>query len=520
MNLLELKNISKTFGTFKANDAIHFNVLQGEIHAILGENGAGKSTLMKIIYGEYQPDNGGEIFLKEKKVVINSPKEAIDLGIGMVHQHFRLVDDFTILQNIILGIEPRNFLGIIDYSKARKKLEQILKTYQFDIDLDAKIEDVSVGTQQRVEILKTLYRESNILIFDEPTAVLTPQEVQEFYKIIFNLKAEGKTVLVITHKLNEIKTIADRCTILRKGKYIETCLVANTSQEELAAKMVGKSVNLKVHKNEIDHNQEVILTINDLCVSGQKKNIIDHLSLSLKKGHITGIAGIDGNGQSELVEALCGLRKADSGSIQLKGKELFNHNPKFISEAGISLVPEDRHRVGLVLEMSVADNLVLRNFEKVPFSNSYGKIITEEIDRFACEMIERFKIRTPDHETLAKNLSGGNQQKIILAREISSNPDVLIAFQPTRGLDVGAISFVHEELVKLRDAGKAILLISYELDEIINLSDDIFVIYKGKTQTHINPQDFKSNDSDDELKEKIGFHMSGGRKEINQGVKQ
>ncbi|MBP9681051.1 MAG: ABC transporter ATP-binding protein [Bacteriovorax sp.] len=506
MLCLELKNISKTFGHFKANDSINFSVKTAEVHAILGENGAGKSTLMKIIFGLYQPDPGGEIFLNGERVTINSPRFAIKKGIGMVHQHFMLVRPFSILQNIILGVEPRNSLGMIDYAKARADILKISEDYNFKIDPDLKIENISVGMQQRVEILKTLYRNAELIILDEPTAVLTPQEILDFYRIVSNLRDKGKTIIIITHKLHEIKEMANRCTIIRKGQYIETVDVASTSEEELAAKMVGRKIDLKITKSDPNPG-EVILKIENLCAHNNKHLLaVKNFNLQLKRGEILGIAGIDGNGQSELVETLTGLRKVRSGSILLSGAELTNLTPKEIYEHKMAMIPEDRQRRGLVMDFKVKENFVLQNISKAPFSQ-YGFILNRELARFAHSLMERFDIRPRNYELLARNLSGGNQQKIILAREIANNPDVLIAFQPTRGLDVGAIEYVHNELLKLRDLGKAILLISYELDEIINLSDRIAVMVEGSVSTEIDYQQIKS---DKNIKEHIGLFMAGG----------
>jgi ABC-type uncharacterized transport system ATPase subunit len=508
MLALELKNISKTFGTFKANNKINLAVKNGEVHAILGENGAGKSTLMKTIYGEHRPDAGGEIILRGVKTVIETPAHAISLGIGMVHQHFRLVRPFTILQNIILGIEPKNFLGMINYKKARKEITEIVDKYKLDLDLDQKIENVSVGTQQRVEIIKTLYRNAEIIILDEPTAVLTPQEIKVFYCIINNLKSQGKTIIIITHKLHEIKEIADRCTIIRKGEYIETVEVATTSETELASKMVGRNVELVVEKIPALPNGEVVFQIKNLNVVNSKQHqCITNFTFNLKKGEITGLAGIDGNGQSELVQALTGLRKISSGKVLINNYDITNLSPKQIYKKKLGCIPEDRQRIGLVMDFKVKENFVLQRIDEKPFSN-YGIIINRELTKFSNELISRFDVRPPNPELNASQLSGGNQQKIILAREISHNPDVLIAFQPTRGLDVGAIEYVHRELIKLRDEGKAVLLISYELDEIINLSDRIGVIYQGQLWADLD-HDTIVNSS--KLKEDIGLYMAGGK---------
>ena len=508
MLVLELKNITKTFGTFKAINLINLAVNRGEVHAILGENGAGKSTLVKTIYGEHRPDLGGEIILRGKKTIIQSPAHAIALGIGMVHQHFRLIRPFTILQNIILGIEPKNFLGMIDYSKARKKIEEILHTYNIDLDLEQKIENVSVGTQQRVEIIKTLYRNAEIIILDEPTAVLTPQEIKVFYHIIKNLKDQGKTIIIITHKLHEIKEIADQCTIIRKGEYIETVDVSQTSEAELASKMVGREVHLIIEKSPALKDGRVVFEIEKINIINSKKNqAITNFTFNLRAGEITGLAGIDGNGQSELVQGLTGLRKVQSGKIFINKKDITNLTPKTIYQNKLACIPEDRQRVGLVMEFKIKENFVLQKIDEKPYSQ-YGFIINNELTKFADQLISRFDIRPPNSEIQAISLSGGNQQKIILAREIAQNPDVLIAFQPTRGLDVGAIEYMHRELIKLRDQGKAILLISYELDEIINLSDRIGVIYKGQLCADL---DYNSIINNPKIKEDIGLYMAGGK---------
>jgi simple sugar transport system ATP-binding protein len=507
MFALELKNISKSFGSFKANDEINLSVKRGEVHAILGENGAGKSTLMKIIFGIYQPDVGGEIYYNGKKLIIPNPRFAIKNGIGMVHQHFMLVRPFSILQNIILGVEPRTNLGKIDYSRARTEVMALSEKYNFNIDPEKIIEQISVGMQQRVEILKTLYRNADLIILDEPTASLTPQEILDFYRIVRNLKEVGKTIIIITHKLHEIKEIADRCTVIRKGRTIETVNVAIATEEELASKMVGRSVNLHVKKSPSNPG-EIIFAVESLNATNDKHiTCLKNLSLQLRRGEILGIAGIDGNGQSELVEALTGLRKIQSGSVKINKLEISKLTPRQIYESKLAMIPEDRQRRGLVMDFKVKENLVLQRIEKNPFSR-YGFILTRELDKFAEDMMERFDIRPRNRELNARNLSGGNQQKIILAREISNNPDVLIAFQPTRGLDVGAIEYVHHELIKLRDLGKAILLVSFELDEVINLSDRIDVIVDGVISSQISNETIKNHPN---IKEHIGLFMAGGK---------
>ena len=504
---LELKNISKVFGTCIANENISLSVKSGEVHAILGENGAGKSTLMKVIFGLYQPDPGGEILLDNKPIVIPTPRFAIKSGIGMVHQHFMLVRPFTVLQNIILGVEPRNWYGGIDYKKARAEVMALSDTYNFNIDPDRKIENISVGMQQKVEIIKTLYRNAELIILDEPTAVLTPQEVIDFYRIIGNLKKRGKTIIIITHKLHEIKEIADRCSIIRKGRFIETVDVATTSEEELASKMVGRKVDLKVSKKE-SVPTDIVFQIDNLNADNDKHlACIKNFNMTLRRGEILGLAGIDGNGQSELVEVLTGLRKTTSGSVKINGHEITSLTPRQIYEYKLAMIPEDRQRRGLVMDFKVKENFVLQRIEKSPFSH-YGFIINRELEKFADSMMERFDIRPRNIELLARNLSGGNQQKIILAREIANNPDVLIAFQPTRGLDVGAIEYIHQELIKLRDQGKAVLLISYELDEVINLSDRIAVIVDGCISADISHETIMTHKN---IKEHIGLFMAGGR---------
>lgn len=508
MFTLELKNISKTFGTFKAIDSINLSIKRAEVHAVLGENGAGKSTLMKIIFGMHPPDEGGEIYLDGNKITIQTPRFAIKNGIGMVHQHFMLVRPFTILQNIILGVEPRTWFGCIDYTKARSQVLALSQIYNFNIDPDRKVETISVGMQQRVEILKTLYRDANLIILDEPTAVLTPLEVIDFYRIVRNLSNAGKTIIIITHKLHEIKEIADRCTIIRKGQFVETVDVATTSEEDLASKMVGRKVDLKVARPKASVG-EVIFKIDSLCIKNDSSLLaVKNFTLNLNRGEIVGLAGIDGNGQSELVEALCGLRKFQSGSIKIHNKEIGHLSPREIYENKLAMIPEDRQHRGLVLDFDVKENFVLQAISKAPFS-SYGLILNRELRKFADTMIERFDIRPKNSEILARHLSGGNQQKIILAREIANNPDVLIAFQPTRGLDVGAIEYIHQELIKLRDHGKAILLISYELDEIINLSDRIAVIVNGSVTANLSYEEIITHKN---IKEEIGYFMAGGKK--------
>lgn len=497
---VEMKNIVKKFGDFVANDHVNLSVKKGEVHAILGENGAGKSTLMNVLYGLYKPTEG-EIFINGQKVVMDGPTTAINLGIGMVHQHFMLVQPFTVTENIILGMEPTKGL-MVDLASARQKVVEISERYGMQIDPDAKIEDISVGMQQRVEILKVLYRGADILILDEPTASLTPQEITELIEIINNLTRDGKSVILITHKLKEIKACADKCTIIRAGKYIDTVDVASVDENELAAKMVGRNVTFKVEKKEIEPG-EVILDVKDLHGNDYRDlEILKGFNIQVRAGEIVGIAGVDGNGQTELVEILTGLRKATKGSVTIKGQDAYNVTPRKAFDLGISSIPADRQKHGLVLDFSVAENLVLQNFEKAPYSKK-GILDKGVIKAHATEMIEKFDIRPRKSEDRAAGtLSGGNQQKVIIAREVTNNKDLLIAVNPTRGLDVGAIEFVHKYLVEQRNKGKAVLLVSFELDEVMSLSDRIEVIFEGQITGSVLGKDANE--------EELGFMMAGG----------
>jgi ABC-type uncharacterized transport system ATPase subunit len=510
MFAVEVKNLTKTFGTCVSFEGLTFSIKKGEVHALLGENGAGKSTLMKTIFGMHRPDLGGEMLIDGTPVDFSSSKDAIKHGIGMVHQHFMLVKPFTILQNVILGIEPRQILGTIDYKKARREVEKVNQLYNFNLDLNKKVEDLTVGMQQRVEILKTLCRDAKTIIFDEPTAVLTPQEIEEFLNIVRMLKKQGKTILLITHKMHEIKAVADRCTIIRKGKFIETVDVALTSENELASKMVGRKVQLSVNKNPLQKNRHDILKIERLNVLNNKGILaLNDFSLTLKAGEIVGLAGIDGNGQAELADVLNGIRPVVSGKVIINNEDVSNLTPKQIYAHKLSVIPADRQLSGLVVDYEVCENFVLQNVSSAPFSRK-GILNKAQIKKYAAELVERFDVRTPSLHSPASALSGGNQQKIILAREIANNPEVLVAFQPTRGLDVGAIEYIHAELLKLRDAGKAILLISYELDEVITLSDRIAVIYEGYINEELAPEQL-SNFEEGKLKEKIGLCMAGNQ---------
>mgnify|MGYP001770199474 FL=1 len=499
--VVEMRGITKRFPGIVANDNINLVVKKGEIHALLGENGAGKSTLMNILFGLYQPDEG-EILINGKPVNITSPNVANDLGIGMVHQHFMLVETFTVTENIVLGNEPKNGLKI-DIRRAEKEVEELSRKYGLKVDPTAKIADISVGMQQRVEILKTLYRGADILIFDEPTAVLTPQEIQELIEIMHNLVKEGKTIILITHKLKEIMAVCDAVTIIRRGKVIDSVAVKDTNPDELAAKMVGREVTFKVDKKP-PQPKEVILSVENITAMGNRGvNALNGISFEVRAGEILGIAGVDGNGQSELIEVLTGLRKASGGRVLLKGQDITNRLPREISEAGLSHIPEDRHKRGLVLDFTMSENMVLETYFHPRF-NKNGFLDYAAIDKHASKLIEEFDVRTPSIHTKARALSGGNQQKAIIAREVDKDPDLLIAAQPTRGLDVGAIEFIHKRLVEQRDKGKAVLLISLELDEVINVSDRIAVIYEGQI---VGIVDAKST-----TEQELGLMMSGGKR--------
>ncbi|MCZ8515575.1 ABC transporter ATP-binding protein [Paenibacillus filicis] len=496
--VVELRGITKRFPGIVANDAISFQLKKGEIHALLGENGAGKSTLMNILFGLYQPDEG-EILIQGRPVSIGSPTQAIEHGIGMVHQHFKLVQPFTVTENIILGSEPRKGASI-DLKAAQAKVGRLSEQYGLKVDPRARIEDISVGMQQRVEILKTLYRGADILIFDEPTAVLTPQEIVELIEIMKRLAAEGKSIILITHKLKEIMAIADTCTIIRRGRAIDTVAVAETNPQQLAEKMVGRSISFEVAKEKATPGKAVLSVQGVRAVGSRGASTLDGISFEVREGEILGIAGVDGNGQSELIEALTGLRKVDAGEVVLKGKPITNFSPREISEAGLSHIPEDRHKHGLVLDFTMSENMVLETYYDKRFSR--GPFLNEAaIDAHAEKLIREFDVRTPSIHNSARSLSGGNQQKAIIARELDKNPDLLIAAQPTRGLDVGAIEFVHKKLVEARDQGKAVLLISFELDEIRSVSDRIAVIYEGRIVGEVEPE--TTNE------EELGLYMAG-----------
>lgn len=497
---VRMVDITKAFGNIVANENINMKVHEGEVHALLGENGAGKTTLVNMLYGLLKPTSG-EIYVRGEKLTTFRPDVAIEKGIGMVHQHFMLVQPFTVVENIMLGREKTKAGGILDREQAKKDVIELSKKYGLYVEPDAKIEDITVGMQQRVEILKALYRGADILILDEPTAVLTPQEIEELIKIIDNLTKQGKSIIIITHKLKEIKRVADYCTVIRRGKYIDTVKVSDMTEEDLASKMVGREVSFEVEKKDKVPG-ETVLKIEDLVVKDSRGiDAVKGLSLEVKKGEILGVAGIDGNGQSQLIEGLTGLRKVESGNVYLNGTNITNKTPKEIIGSGISTIPEDRQKRGLVLDFTIYENMVLENYGKEPFSKK-GVLDYKEIKKFARELIEKFDVRPKDEEIIASSLSGGNQQKVIIAREVTNNPDVLIAAQPTRGLDVGAIEFVHKSLVEQRDQDKAVLLISFELDEIINVSDRIAVIYDGKIVDILDARLTNENE--------IGLMMAGG----------
>lgn len=497
--VIEMLNIRKEFPGIVANDNVTLQLEKGEIHALLGENGAGKSTLMSVLFGMYQPE-AGKIKVNGNEVKITNPNVANDLGIGMVHQHFKLVDVFTVTENIILGLEPTKGLHL-DINKAAKRIQELSDQYGLSVDPHALIQDISVGMQQRVEILKMLYRNADILIFDEPTAVLTPQEIHELMNIMKRLKNEGKSILLITHKLKEIKEVSDRCTVLRKGRYIGTVDVKSTSEDEMAKLMVGRDVNFKVDKNEANPKQ-VVLQVEGLNVLNNRKlPAVRNLNLEVKAGEIMGIAGIDGNGQTELIEAITGLRTLESGKITLNGVDITKFSVRHKTEAGIGHIPEDRHKHGLVLDYSLAENIVLQTYYMEPFSKN-GMLNKEEINNYADRLIEEFDVRSGQGGiTKSRSMSGGNQQKAIIAREVDRSPSLLIAAQPTRGLDVGAIEYIHRRLIEEREKGKAVLLISFELDEILNVSDRISVIYEGSIVSVKNAKETNENE--------LGLLMAG-----------
>ena len=497
--VVEMLNIRKEFPGIVANDNITLQLKKGEIHALLGENGAGKSTLMGMLFGMYTPE-AGVIKVNGKEVNISSPNVANDLGIGMVHQHFKLVENFTVTENIILGLEPKKFLSI-DIKSAAKKIEELSKAYGLNVDPYAKIEDISVGMQQRVEILKMLYRNAEVLIFDEPTAVLTPQEIEDLIGIMRNLIKEGKSIILITHKLKEIKEAADRCTVIRRGKYIGTVNVKETSEADMAKMMVGRQVSFVVEKKPANVG-ETVLKIENVSVKNNKKVLgLKNFNLEVKKGEIVGIAGVEGNGQTELVEAITGMRPIEEGKIIFNGKDITKDSIRSRIDEGIAHIPEDRHKRGLILDYTLEDNLVLKAYKNEPFSKN-GLINRNKITEYANKIIDTFDVRSGEGgKSIARSLSGGNQQKGIIGREIQSNPDLLIAVQPTRGLDVGSIEYIHKRLVEQRDNGKAVLLVSLELDEILNVSDRIAIVNNGELIGIVNASETDENE--------VGLMMAG-----------
>lgn len=501
--IIEMVGITKEFPGIIANDNVTLQLRKGEIHALLGENGAGKSTLMSVLFGMYQPEKG--VIKKNGEAVrISDPNDANRLGIGMVHQHFKLVHNFTVLENIILGVETTS-KGFLKMDQARARVVELSEQYGLKVNPDAVISDITVGMQQRVEILKMLYRDNEILIFDEPTAVLTPQEIEELMKIMKGLVAEGKSILFITHKLNEIKEVANRCTVLRKGKYIGTVDVAETSKEQMSEMMVGRKVNLTVDKQDMQTG-DVIFEVEHLTVKNKTtgKNVVNDVSLQVRAGEIVCVAGIDGNGQSELVFALTGLISPDGGKISLKGADITHASIRERNMSGIGHIPEDRHRHGLVLDYNLAYNLVLQSYF-TPRFQSHGFLKYDEIYQYAQGLIEKFDIRSGQGcHTITRSMSGGNQQKAIVAREIDRDPELLIAVQPTRGLDVGAIEYIHKKLVAERDNGKGVLLVSLELDEVMNVSDRILVIYEGEIVADLDPKQVTVQE--------LGLYMAGSKR--------
>lgn len=501
---IEMLNITKRFPGIIANDNITLQLKKGEIHALLGENGAGKSTLMSVLFGLYQPEAG--VIKKDGQVVqVRDPNDANRLGIGMVHQHFKLVECFSVLDNIILGVEP-NTAGFLQKAEAKEKVMKLSEQYGLRVDPDAIIEDITVGMQQRTEILKMLYRDNEILIFDEPTAVLTPQEIDELMQIMKNLAAEGKSILFISHKLNEIMEVADRCTVLRKGKYIGTVDVCNTTKEELSRMMVGRDVEFVVQKDPAKPT-DVVLDVNKMTVASKMhhNNAVKEVSFKVRRGEIVCIAGIDGNGQTELVYGITGLEPIKSGKVEMLGVDITKAPIRKRSVMGMSHIPEDRHKHGLVLDYTLENNLVLQRYFEPEFTNKAGFLRKKNIRSYAEKLIDKFDIRSGQGPiTMARSMSGGNQQKAIVAREIDKDPELLIAVQPTRGLDVGAIEYIHKQIVAHRDEGKAVLLVSLELEEVMSLSDRILVMYEGELVGELDPKQTTV--------EELGLYMAGAKR--------
>ena len=503
---VEMLHITKRFPGIVANDNITLQLKKGEIHALLGENGAGKSTLMSVLFGLYQPEEG-EIRKDGKKVDIKDPNDANDLGIGMVHQHFKLVECFSVLDNIILGVEP-NKMGFLQKKEAREKVLALSERYGLQVDPDALVEDITVGMQQRTEILKMLYRDNEILIFDEPTAVLTPQEIEELMGIMKSLAAEGKSILFISHKLSEIMAVSDRCTVLRKGRYVGTVNTAETSPEALSRMMVGRDVSFAVEKAPAQPG-EVVLDVKGMTVPSKrhKNNAVRDVTFQVRRGEIVCIAGIDGNGQTELVYGLTGLEPLKEGAIRLCGQDITHAPIRKRLTSGMSHIPEDRHKHGLVLDYTLEDNLVLQRYFEPEFVSGTGFLKRRAIREYAVRLIEQYDVRSGQGPaTAARSMSGGNQQKAIIAREIDKDPQLLVAVQPTRGLDVGAIEYIHSQLVAQRDAGRGVLLVSLELDEVMNVSDRILVMYEGEIVGEFDPKTVTV--------EELGLYMAGAKREV------
>ena len=502
---IEMLHITKRFPGIIANDDITLQVKKGEIHALLGENGAGKSTLMSVLFGLYQPEEG--VIKKDgREVSIKDPNDANALGIGMVHQHFKLVECFTVLDNIIMGVEPTRH-GFLQKKEARRRVLALSEKYGLRVDPDALIEDITVGMQQRTEILKMLYRENEILIFDEPTAVLTPQEIDELMDIMRHLASEGKSILFISHKLNEIMAVADRCTVLRKGKYVGTVETKDTSMEQLSAMMVGRNVNFHVEKGPA-HPGDVVLDVAHMTVASKvhRNNAVRDVSLKVRRGEIVCLAGIDGNGQTEFVYGLTGLEPLVSGKVSLCGKDITHAPIRKRSLMGMSHIPEDRHKHGLVLDYTLEDNLVLQRYFEPEFTDKAGFLRRDNIRQYAQRLIDQYDVRSSQGPvTIARSMSGGNQQKAIVAREIDKDPELLVAVQPTRGLDVGAIEYIHKQLVAERDKGRAVLLVSLELDEVMDVPDRILVMYEGEIVGELDPKKT--------TQEELGLYMAGAKRD-------
>ena len=496
--MLELKNITKTFGTVVANNDVSITVHKGTIHAIVGENGAGKSTIMRIAYGFYNADSG-EIFVDGKQVDIRNPHDAIALGIGMVHQHFMLVDTMTVAENIVLGAETGTATNL-DLDKANQDIKALSDELRLNINPTSYIEDLSVGQQQRVELLKALYRDAKLLILDEPTAVLTPQEVEEFFAILRRMKEQGKTIIIITHKLEEVLAISDEVTVMRDGKDVGNVKTSETSAKDLARMIVGRDVLLRVEKTDAKP-KDVVLHVRGLKISGKHGAALDDVSFTVRGGEIVGIAGIEGNGQTELVEALAGLCKVSSGTVDFEGVDVTNLSARRLKELGIAHIPEDRHRRGLLLNSNLAENAILGVHYRPPMAAG-GFMSGSAIEKRINEIVENFDVRPPLPELPAKSLSGGNQQKLIIGREFELNPKLLLVSQPTRGVDIGAIEFIHRKLIALRDAGTAVLLVSAELEEVTALADRLLVMREGKIVGEVDPRTATT--------EEIGLMMTGG----------